>query len=97
MSKLVQLYSAALNGLQAIPVEVEVHSTKGIKTALVGLPDNAVKESLDRMERDLLRAVKSICQFRRIDCRQEKINDVSPIRMSPETEEGLVKAARELG
>ena len=49
MSKLIQLYSAALNGLQAIPVEVEVHSTRGIKTTLVGLPDNAVKESLERI------------------------------------------------
>ena len=49
MSKLVQLYCAALNGLQAIPVEVEVHATNGIKTILVGLPDNAVKESLERI------------------------------------------------
>ena len=49
MSKLTQLYAAALNGLQAIPVEVEVHSTNGIKTYLVGLPDNAVKESLERI------------------------------------------------
>ena len=49
MSKLIQLYAAALNGLQAIPVEVEVHSTNGMKTSIVGLPDNAVKESLERI------------------------------------------------
>lgn len=60
MSKLVQLYSAALNGLQAIPVEVEVHSTKGIKTALVGLPDNAVKESLDRISAAIQNTIGTI-------------------------------------
>lgn len=49
MSTLVQLYSAALNGLKAIPVQVEANATKGIKTTLLGLPDNAVKESLDRI------------------------------------------------
>ena len=77
----------APNVMNVIPGEVTIGiDMRGIQ-----------KESLDRMERDLLRAVKSICQFRRIDYRKEKINDVSPIRMSPETEEGLVKAARELG
>lgn len=49
MSKLVQLYSAALNGLTVIPVEVEANATKGLKTTLLGLPDNAVKESMDRI------------------------------------------------
>lgn len=49
MPSLVKLYAAALNGLQAIPVEVEAHASKGVKTVLVGLPDNAVKESLDRI------------------------------------------------
>lgn len=46
---LVQLYGAALNGLKAIPVEIEVNASSGIKTTLVGLPDNAVKESIDRI------------------------------------------------
>lgn len=49
MGNLVQLYSAALNGLKAIPVEVETNASKGIKTTLVGLPDNAVKESIDKV------------------------------------------------
>lgn len=49
MSNLVQLYAAALNGLKAIPVEVEVNSSGGLRTSIVGLPDNAVKESLDRI------------------------------------------------
>lgn len=49
MSTLVQLYAAALNGLKAIPIEVEAHATTGIRTTLLGLPDNAVKESMDRI------------------------------------------------
>ncbi len=49
MGNLVQLYAAALNGLKAIPVEVETNASKGVKTTLVGLPDNAVKESIDRI------------------------------------------------
>lgn len=49
MGNLVQLYAAALDGLKAIPVEVETNASKGIKTTLVGLPDNAVKESIDRI------------------------------------------------
>ena len=57
MGNLVQLYSAALNGLKAIPVEVETNASKGIKTTLVGLPDNAVKESIDRISAALQNTV----------------------------------------
>lgn len=60
MANLVQLYSAALNGLQAIPVEVEVHAANGIKTILVGLPDNAVKESLERITAAIQNTVGTI-------------------------------------
>lgn len=57
MGNLVQLYSAALNGLKAIPVEVETNASKGIRTTLVGLPDNAVKESIDRISAALQNTV----------------------------------------
>lgn len=49
MSNLVQLYAAALNGLKAVPVQIEANASNGLKTTLIGLPDNAVKESLDRI------------------------------------------------
>lgn len=49
MSKLVQLYAAAINGLKAIPVEVEVDTSGGLRSTIVGLPDNAVRESLERI------------------------------------------------
>jgi magnesium chelatase family protein len=46
----VRLLSAGVLGIEAFPVEVEVDVSKGFtKTVLVGLPDAAVKESLDRV------------------------------------------------
>lgn len=46
---LVKTFSAAVNGLNALPVTVEVNASPGIKFFLVGLPDNAVKESHERI------------------------------------------------
>ena len=46
---LVKVYTAAVQGLQAIPVTTEVNATRGIQFCLVGLPDNAVKESHERI------------------------------------------------
>ena len=42
---LVKVYGASVRGLSAIPVTIEVNASRGIKFFLVGLPDNAVKES----------------------------------------------------
>lgn len=46
---LVKVFGAAVDGLHAIPVTIEVNASKGIKFYLVGLPDNAVKESHERI------------------------------------------------
>ncbi|MFM7102468.1 MAG: YifB family Mg chelatase-like AAA ATPase, partial [Verrucomicrobiota bacterium] len=47
---LAQVHSAALQGIDALPVEVEVDSGYGnTAIVLVGLPDTAVKESRDRV------------------------------------------------
>lgn len=46
---LVKTYCAAVNGLQATTVTVEVSMSKGTFFHLSGLPDNAVKESRDRI------------------------------------------------
>ncbi|MDR3129483.1 MAG: YifB family Mg chelatase-like AAA ATPase [Tannerellaceae bacterium] len=46
---LVKIYAAALQGISAIPVTIEVSSTKGIQYLLVGLADAAVKESHERI------------------------------------------------
>jgi magnesium chelatase family protein len=45
---------AALTGVQAIPITLEVHTAPGLRYFLVGLPDNAVKESERRIEAALL-------------------------------------------
>ena len=46
---LVKTYSAIVQGLQAMPVTVEVNAARGIRFVIVGLPDNAVKESYERI------------------------------------------------
>ena len=46
---LIKIYSAAPVGIEAVPVTIEVHSVPGFDFTLVGLPDNAVKESHERI------------------------------------------------
>jgi len=46
----VKTYAAAVFGIDAMIITVEVDASKGIKFFLVGLPDNAVKESQQRIE-----------------------------------------------
>lgn len=44
-----KVYGSAVLGIEAVTVTVEVHVDKGIKFYLVGLPDNAIKESSFRI------------------------------------------------
>lgn len=46
---LIKLTSAAIQGIGALPVWIEVHTSRGIRFSLVGLPDNAVRESYERI------------------------------------------------
>ena len=46
---LVKTYGSALHGIDAISITIEVNISKGINFNLVGLPDNAVKESKERI------------------------------------------------
>ena len=46
---LVKVYSATVQDLDAVPVTIEVNATRGTRFVLVGLPDNAVKESHERI------------------------------------------------
>ena len=46
---LVKVYSSCVQGLEATTVTIEVNATRGIRFVLVGLPDNAVKESHERI------------------------------------------------
>lgn len=47
---LVKVYSSAVNGIEAITVTIEVNILWGAKFIIVGLPDNAVKESQQRID-----------------------------------------------
>ena len=46
---LVKVFAAAIQGINATFVTIEVNALRGIKFFLVGLPDNAVKESHERI------------------------------------------------
>ncbi len=46
---LIKTYGAAPIGVDAVLITVEVHTTPGYDFRMVGLPDNAVKESHDRI------------------------------------------------
>lgn len=46
---LVKAYGSAVHGIKATTITIEVSVTKGINFFLVGLPDNAVKESQQRI------------------------------------------------
>lgn len=45
----VKCYSSAINGIDAVVITVEVNISTGIGMYLVGLPDNAVRESQERI------------------------------------------------
>lgn len=47
---LIKTYGSAVFGVEAITITVEVNVLSGINYYIVGLPDNAVKESLQRVE-----------------------------------------------
>ena len=49
-SLLVRLHAAALQGVDAVPVTVEVRVDRGIHFLMVGLPDSAVRESQQRIK-----------------------------------------------
>lgn len=46
---LVKVYGGALQGIESITITIEVNVSNGIQLFIVGLPDNAVKESQQRI------------------------------------------------
>jgi len=46
---LIKCFGAAPQGIEAVIVSIEVHAVPGFEFTLVGLPDNAVKESHERI------------------------------------------------
>lgn len=57
---LVKTYGSALLGIEATTIAIEVNILQGIKFVMVGLPDNAVKESQQRIDSALRQYGKKI-------------------------------------
>lgn len=53
---LVRTYAAAVLGIEATTITIEVSISPGTRYFIVGLPDNAVKESMQRVESALVQA-----------------------------------------
>jgi magnesium chelatase family protein len=51
---LVKTYGCAIQGISATTITIEVNVDQGIQFSMVGLPDNAVKESHQRIEAALI-------------------------------------------
>ena len=47
---LIKLFSGAVNGIEAVTITIEVNILNGAKFIIVGLPDNAIKESQQRVD-----------------------------------------------
>lgn len=54
----IKLYSATPQGIEAVPVTIEVHAMPGYDFTLVGLPDGAVKEAHERIN-----AALNVCGY----------------------------------
>ncbi len=64
---LAKVKSAAINGIDAYPVEIEVHLQRGKPlTTIVGLPDAAVKESKERVHAALKNTGFYVAQRRQV-------------------------------
>lgn len=50
MNGIVKLYAGATHGVKATLITIEVNIRPGVHFAIVGLPDSAVKESIERIE-----------------------------------------------
>lgn len=53
---LVKTYGAAVQGIDAIPVTIEVLVKNGSLFSMVGLPDTAVKESYQRVQSAIMQS-----------------------------------------
>lgn len=97
---LVRTYSAAVAGIEAVPVTIEVDVTRGVRYMLVGLPDTAVKESQQRIE-PALRAVGLHWPGRQVtvnmapaDIRKEGSSYDLPLAVGILAASGMVNASR---
>ena len=60
---LVKTFGSAVYGVEAIAITIEVNVSNGQGYFIVGLPDNAVKESLQRIETRCKAYLPSLLRF----------------------------------
>src|SRR5574344_376575 len=97
---LVKTYGAALHGIDAIVVTIEVNVSNGMQFILVGLPDNAVREIHERILSAL--KVQGInCATKRVvvnmapaDLRKEGAAYDLPLAVGLAAASGAIKADR---
>lgn len=77
MGRLVKVYSAAVQGIDAHIITIEVNVSAGVFFHMVGLPDNAVKESQDRV-------TSAISQSGFNEVRQQVIINLAPADIKKE-------------
>ena len=58
-------FGAAVQGINAIVVTIEVNISNGVKFFLVGLPDDAVKESHERIASALYHIRRVVADLRK--------------------------------
>ena len=97
---LTKVYGAALQGIDATLITIEVNTTKGCLFYLVGLPDSAVKESQQRISTALavngykLPTCKTIINMAPADIRKEGSAYDLPLAIGLLGANGLIKAER---
>ena len=74
---LVNVFASAIMGIEAFPVTIEMHFSMGIRYSLVGLPDNAIRESHER--------IVSALKYNGMDVpRQQIVINMSPAHIKKE-------------
>lgn len=98
---LAKVFSSALIGIDACPIEVEVDIARGLPTfSTVGLPDNAVKESKDRVKAAITNtgyefpAKRITVNLAPADIKKEGSSFDLPMAVAILAAEGLVKGER---
>nr|MBP8777865.1 ATP-binding protein [Bacteroidaceae bacterium] len=95
---LVKLFGATLQGVDAIPITIEVNASRGCMFHLVGLPDNAVKESRERILSAMqvcgykIPIMQTVINMAPADIRKEGSAYDLPLALGMMAATGLVKA-----
>ncbi len=95
---LIKVYAAALQGVDATIITIEVNCSKGIKFFLVGLPDTSIKESHERITSSLMESGykfprnQIVINMAPADIRKEGASYDLPLAIGILTGAGIIKS-----